>query len=221
MSAPRQIPLFPLPLVLFPGAIQPLHIFEPRYRAMLRDCLAGDQQFGVIFRQASSADSELAKGTVGCMANIESSQLLADGRSNIIVLGLDRFEFLAFAEVGTPYFCALVDRVEDIASADSIATLAEETKTIFRRAGEAARAMHDHTGPLPELPNDPGELSFAIAQLIDLKLEDRQRILSSRSAADRLMQLRDTLSPLLESLERGAFIHRGSKSNGKGQGPHA
>ena len=43
---PRELPIFPLPLVLFPGVVQPLHIFEPRYRAMLKDCLEGDRRFG-------------------------------------------------------------------------------------------------------------------------------------------------------------------------------
>ena len=90
----RELPIFPLPLVLFPGGSQPLHIFEPRYRQMLADCLAGDRRFGIAYVAAPAAniiDTVPSPGDVGCVAVILSSQQLPDGRANIITKGEMRF----------------------------------------------------------------------------------------------------------------------------------
>ena len=86
---PFRLPIFPLGVVLFPGTPLPLHIFEPRYRQMLADCLAGDRRFGIT---PAGTDDELPEpGTVGCIAEVRVNQELPDGRSNIVVLGGERF----------------------------------------------------------------------------------------------------------------------------------
>src|SRR2546426_413920 len=90
----RELPIFPLPIVLFPGAPQPLHIFEPRYRQLLHDCLAGDQRFGIAYvapDPAPGADPVPSPGDVGCIALIRSNQPLPDGRSNVLTVGERRF----------------------------------------------------------------------------------------------------------------------------------
>src|SRR5204863_7602046 len=90
----RELPIFPLPIVLFPGAPQPLHIFEPRYRQLLQDCLAGDQRFGIAYvapDPAPDADPVPNPGDVGCVALIRSNQPLPDGRSNVLTIGERRF----------------------------------------------------------------------------------------------------------------------------------
>jgi hypothetical protein len=79
--------------------------------------------------------------------------------------------------------------------------------------------MQDDTSPLPELPEDPAEMSFAVAQYLDLELSTRQQLLSSRSADDRLHQLEFTLTPLIDGLEAGAQVHERAKTNGRGHGP--
>jgi ATP-dependent Lon protease len=84
-----RLPVFPLPVVLFPGTPLPLHIFEPRYRELLSDCLAADRRFGIT---PSTTDDEAPEpGMVGCTAEVRVNQLMPDGRSNIVVLGGDRF----------------------------------------------------------------------------------------------------------------------------------
>ena len=88
----RLLPLFPLPVVLFPGVPLPLHIFEPRYRTMLADCMEGDRRFGILYRPDEAGELALEPGHVGCVAHVESTQPLPDGRSNIIVTGEERFE---------------------------------------------------------------------------------------------------------------------------------
>src|SRR5947208_1577377 len=80
----RELPIFPLPIVLFPGAPQPLHIFEPRYRQLLQDCLAADRRFGIAYvapDPAPDADPVPAAGEVGCVALIRSNQALPALRS--------------------------------------------------------------------------------------------------------------------------------------------
>lgn len=215
----RVIPLFPLPLVLFPRALQALHIFEPRYRQMLVDCLASSKEFGLVYKPSGLPERDLPAGTVGCLARVESSQPLADGRSNIIVTGTERFAFLGFAEAGTQYHSATVEAVVDEPTAPGrLAPLAAQVHDVFRRAGVAARTMQDDPEPIPTLPDDPVELAFAVAQFVDLPLEDRQRLLASRSPEHRLRQLLETLAPVLGRMEEGAATHQHAKTNGHGPG---
>src|SRR2546429_7366288 len=79
----RELPIFPLPIVLFPGTPQPLHVFEPRYRQLLADCLAADRRFGVAYLpaepQPGSEPPPRPRG-VGCAAVISNTQDLPDGR---------------------------------------------------------------------------------------------------------------------------------------------
>ena len=87
----RLLPLFPLPLVLFPGVPLPLHIFEPRYQQLLADTLEGDRRFGIVFHPEGRPEQALPTGHVGCVARIHNTEALDDGRSNIIVVGEERF----------------------------------------------------------------------------------------------------------------------------------
>src|SRR6185436_13154200 len=90
--AALELPIFPLPLVLFPGAHQPLHIFEPRYRKMLADALAGESRFGISLADpGSDPDAAPQPGDAGCVAQVLSCQQLPDGRSNIMTRGETRY----------------------------------------------------------------------------------------------------------------------------------
>lgn len=217
MPAPDRLPIFPLPLVLLPGAVQPLHIFEPRYRQMLSDCLAGDREFGIICRTPDIAERAIPEGTAGCRAHIESAQSLPDGRSNIMVIGGDRFVLEAFVDDPAPYHVARVASFEDVPeSMAALEDLANRLRELFARVGRSARAIQDDATPLPELPASPAALSFAIAQFIDLELADKQRVLASRSPLQRLQLLDEALAPVVESIERRAQVHARAKRNGTG-----
>ena len=97
----RELPLFPLPIVLFPGVPLPLHIFEPRYRQMLIDVRKGNNFFGLSYFDSNSSAGELPPTDhVGCVAEISESQLLPDGRSNILTVGLVRYRVESYVERG-------------------------------------------------------------------------------------------------------------------------
>jgi len=110
----RELPLFPLPIVLFPGVPLPLHIFEPRYREMLSDIRDGGNLFGLSFFDASSAQTELPPaGHIGCVAEVTEAQALPDGRSNIMTLGVVRYRLEAYVERGDSYLLGRVSYFED------------------------------------------------------------------------------------------------------------
>src|SRR4026209_3016345 len=89
----RELPLFPLPVVLFPGMPMPLHIFEPRYRKMLSDIRAGDNLFGLssVAAPAPRGGEIPPAGHVGCVAEVTETQNLPDGRSNVLTVGVIRY----------------------------------------------------------------------------------------------------------------------------------
>jgi Lon protease-like protein len=104
-----RVPIFPLPgALLFPRTQLPLHIFEPRYRAMVRDALASDGLIAMIQPKEQSEPPALFE--VGCIGRIASSDELADGRFNIVLEGLGRFRIAREAEVDTPYRQVDADR---------------------------------------------------------------------------------------------------------------
>lgn len=96
MDDPDTIPIFPLPnVVLFPEVDLPLHIFEPRYREMVRDAMEGDKRIGMVLLRPEREDQQSALPSIyriGCVGRIEKFELLEDGRSNLVLRGERRFE---------------------------------------------------------------------------------------------------------------------------------
>ncbi|MGQ0537866.1 MAG: LON peptidase substrate-binding domain-containing protein [Gemmatimonadaceae bacterium] len=220
--AQRQIPLFPLNGVLFPESPLPLHVFEPRYRRLLADCLAGDREFGILPRLDDAPEVEIAPGTVGCVAHIEHTEALADGRSNVLVRGAQRFSFVQFVDSETPYHVGLVDEVADEeVPAYALRDLAVRVRELFVRVAHAARLIADDQAPVPDLPHDDKSLAFVVAQYLDLDLASKYRVLASRSPADRLRQVDGVLSPVVESIEDRAAVHVRARGNGHGQSAQA
>lgn len=212
----ENLPLFPLPLVLFPGAAQPLHIFEPRYRQLLVDCLQGDRRFGIARLGEGLAEVDLPAGTVGCVAEIMDTETLSDGRSNIVVRGAERFALVSLVSSPHPYHVCRAELVEDdFEIGAELDALAERVRDVFRRVARAARTLADDPDPVPELPDDAAGLSFAIASMIDIGLDVRQELLASRSAMERLRQLDQVLSAALGTIVDRAQVHTLAKTNGR------
>ncbi|HEX8495018.1 MAG TPA: LON peptidase substrate-binding domain-containing protein [Pyrinomonadaceae bacterium] len=219
MSGVRYLPLFPLPLVLFPGVPLPLHIFEPRYRRMLTDIRAKDNLFGLSFFDAEASGREVPPaGHLGCVAEVTEVQQLPDGRSNVLTLGLIRYRVEAYVERDDPYLVAEVSFFEDEAEdEDLLAQRVEETSSMFMRIARAVRTINDDRAGLPELPHtEPERLSFLIAAAMELSNEVKLELLELRSTAERLERLRDLLARALASYEERARMHEIAKGNGHG-----
>lgn len=127
----QRLSIFPLTgAILFPGLQLPLHIFEPRYRAMVGDALARDRRIGMIQPQDTREGSSLFQ--IGCMGKIEDVETSADGRYNIVLSGEARFRVLRELDVTTPF-----RQIE----AELIAELPEESLSFAERAGFESEAM--------------------------------------------------------------------------------
>lgn len=110
LSGIRKLPIFPLPLVLLPNELLSLHIFEEKYRQMLRDVDLEGSFFGItLFEPQEQFVERPTVGTIGCVAEIRESEMLEDGRSNIVILGLARFRLVEYMETGDPYLVADID----------------------------------------------------------------------------------------------------------------
>ncbi len=215
---PRELPIFPLPLVLFPGAPQPLHIFEPRYRQLLADCLAADKRFGITYvTPEPGADPAPAPGDVGCVALIRSTQPLPDGRSNILTVGERRFVLLEWRGTDRPYRLARVEEFDDEpVDPGEIATLAADVRGDFTRLARALGVLTDRESESMELAEDPTVLSFQVAAALELEPEVKRALQAVRSTTARLRQLAVLLGPLASDAERRAVVRRRAKGNGQG-----
>lgn len=214
-----ELPLFPLPVALFPGVPLPLHIFEPRYRRLLEDVRASDNLFGLSFFDDDETGPPIPPvGHLGCVAEVTEAQQLPDGRSNILTLGLVRYRVEAYIERGDAYLVGRVAYFEDEAEdEDLLALRVKETSEVFLRIARAVRTINDDRAGLPELPGaEPERLSFLIAAAMDLDNQVKLELLELRSTAERLKRLRDLLARAVTSYEERARMHGIAKGNGHG-----
>ncbi|MQA76101.1 MAG: peptidase S16 [Solirubrobacterales bacterium] len=211
-----ELPIFELPLVLLPGELLPLHIFEERYKRMIGRCLDESAPFGIVFH-----DTEGGARRIGCEARVtEVTERFDDGRLNIIVTGerpfrvLDRFEAPEFpagevepVETGpVEAEPAASEPLEGGAAEPSPAALAREAfAELVRRVG----------GDDP----DPDELealdSYGVAARVELPPETKQRLLELRSEPERMRVLAEALGALVTAVARSREIAERAKLNGK------
>jgi ATP-dependent Lon protease len=214
-----ELPLFPLPLVLFPGVPLPLHIFEERYQQMLADVRVSNNLFGLSYFDINTATNTRPPiGHVGCAAEVVEAQLLPDGRSNILTVGLIRYRLVEYVEAGEPYLVGRVEFFED--EQEDEALLLERARRVaelFTRIARAVRNMNDDRAGLPELPDaEPERLSFLVAAAMELDPEAKQGLLEMRSGAERLERISNLLSQVVGSYEERARKHKLAKGNGHG-----
>lgn len=216
----RELPLFPLPLVLFPGVPLPLHIFEPRYQRMLSDIRAGDSLFGLSYFDATESGGDIpAPGHIGCVAEVTEVQPLPDHRSNILTIGLIRYRLESYVDRGDAYLVGRVSFFEDEEGeeAELLDGRAEEVSQLFMRIARAVRIINDERASLPDLPpTEPERLSFLVAAAMELDTEVKLELLEMRSTAERLKRLRDLLTRAVSNYEERARIHGVAKGNGHG-----
>ena len=202
------LPVFPLGVVLFPGTLLPLHLFEPRYRQMLADVREGNGRFGIIPAIPGVAERDLPVGRMGCVAEVTDAEVMPDGRANIIVTGRERFALTAFVEHEAPYLMATGTIVSDEAgdAPVALAVAADEVIANFKRVVQAVRTLNGDTDPLPVLPDDAAQVAWSIGAMIDLDLNNRYRLLAERSPAARLTQIDHVLRKAIPDLELQAAL---------------
>ena len=213
---PQRLPIFPLAVVLFPGTPLPLHIFEPRYRRMLADCLAGDRKFGLTVpadeREAPSP------GAIGCVAEIRVNQELPDGRANIVVLGGTRFVVRRELQEPVPYYVAAVEPFDDEPGSDPGADAVLRLRELFLRYHGLLRQLHDLEPEEVTLPEEPKAFSFHVSAGVECDLGVKQRLLAERSTARRVEALLLLLPILTSAVESALRVHRRAHGNGRGTG---
>jgi uncharacterized protein len=195
------LPLFPLELVLFPGVPLPLHIFEPRYREMIGECLRDASEFGIV------RESEAGVAKAGCTAEIlDVTKRYDDGRLDILVEGRRRFEIVS------------VD--------DERAFLRGEVRFFDDEPSQASTAAAQHAIRLylqllaladveAENPPEPGpNLSFLITSGFPLELDFKQELLESRSEAQRIGRIVAYYETLLPRLQRALKARKRAGGNG-------
>jgi ATP-dependent Lon protease len=211
---PYRIPLFPLGVVLFPGTALPLHIFEPRYRKLLADCLAGSRHFGITPAGAEGESPD--PGMVGCVAKVKANEQLPDGRSNILVMGGARFVLRSVFAAPEPYYTGLVEEFDEeegtLPPSETVGELRERFTEYYR----VLRLLNDAEPEEPSLPDSPLALSFAVAAAIECDPAMKQALLVTRSTRERVTALLRMLPGLTGHLEAALLIHRRAHTNGKG-----
>ena len=198
------IPLFPLNVVLMPGAPLPLHIFEDRYKQMVDECLQQESEFGMVYADESGTRK------VGCTAKIvELVERYDDGRMLILVEGSRRFR-LNNVLTGKPYYVGEIEFFEEEPEEQDVQALAEECIALLERVVEAATEGSVGIEIEPPYRN----LSFAIAGRVEFEAETRQQILELTSERERLEKVKELLTAAAERLERERHAREKAQTNG-------
>jgi Lon protease-like protein len=196
------LPLFPLDLVLFPGTPLPLHIFEPRYREMITECLDQKMSFGVVRAK------EEGVAEIGCTAEIITvARKYPDGRMDIVTEGRERFEVMqvnqerSFLQAEVLY----LQDAPDQASAEEIAQAVKLQGEIFELAGSSSANSSEIAG---------SQLSFSLVGPMPLDLDFKQTLLGLKSEAERLQAVISYFEAILPNLRRTMRIRQKAGGNG-------
>jgi len=194
------LPLFPLDIVLFPGAPLPLHIFEPRYKEMIAECLEKKLAFGMV------RVKESAIASVGCSATIlDITKKYDDGRLDIAAEGLQRFEIeslnqeRSFLQGEVSYFD---DEPSQLGKAP-IDTVIELHEQLFAVLGQTV-----------EVERDAPSLSFLLAHELPVDLDFKQALLEMKSEAERIETLTEYYRATIPKVEKTLLVRKRASGNG-------
>jgi Lon protease-like protein len=187
MAMAVQIPLFPLGVVLFPHMPLPLHIFEERYRVMMRDCQENGTGFGVVaLREGMDTGPVARPHPVGTLAQLRRVEALDDGRYNILVVGASRYRIEGIS-TEHPYLTARVDYLRDSAGDPGrAALLAVRVRSAFAQYAAALGEVADEPPAAIDLPEDTELLSYLVAASLQVETRHKQHLLEMDRADERL-----------------------------------
>jgi Lon protease-like protein len=200
-----KIPLFPLDVVLFPGAALPLHIFEDRYKEMVAGCIERQDLFGVVRAKSDGLS------VIGCTAKIVTVlNRYPDGRLDILCEGCERFEIEALDNSRT-YLQAEVDTFDDDGP-EATRAEREECLALHFEVTELAGAENNSAASLQVDLDHP--ISMMLAWMLPVDLDFKQALLASRSDEERTAKLLTFYNSVLPKLRRGAQTSQSARQNG-------
>jgi Lon protease-like protein len=200
-----ELPIFELPVVILPGELLPLHIFEERYVRMIGHCLETAEPFGIVFR-----DEEGTAHRIGCTARVtEVLERFDDGRMNIVVTGEQPFRVLErFEEPDYP-----AGEIEPISADDEPSEDDPEAADMARQA--FTELVKGISGEPPEDLDLETEDAYGIAARVELPVETKQALLEQRAESERMRMLGNALRALVDAVARSGEIAERAKMNGK------
>jgi ATP-dependent Lon protease len=217
---PDEIPIFPLATVLFPGTILPLHIFEERYKEMVRYAIDHNGIFGLSFRDNANIGKETVPeiGSVGCLAKINATMPLEDGRMNLISSGVLRYKITGYNQM-VPFLIARIETFTDEPEHDEELTHLFESLSKTSKQLVAAAQNLNETGAVfnPDLPDDPEAFSLQIASMLPIENDLKQTFLEMTSTRSRLMRLKPLITSTLSSYTARLQMQERAKGNGHGK----
>jgi Lon protease-like protein len=198
-----ELGLFPLPIVLLPTERIPLHIFEPRYRELIEECIETGTDFGLVLTDGEGAVHEI--GTRAAVAQV--LERLDDGRLNIVVEGGERFRLLELTS-GRSFTTGIVEEVED---EDEPAAASDVSRAVEVFTALASEAESDVDIPDPDSPL----LDFELAARVDFAPDAKQELLASTSPGNRMSRLIELLEIALQAVKIEKALRERAGKNGK------
>jgi uncharacterized protein len=209
----EELPLFPLSTVLFPYATIQLHVFEERYRKLVRDCLEFDKSFGIVLirRGDEVGGGDVEPYMVGTAVRIVRVHTYDDGRMDIQVQGERRFRIRKLDESQT-YLVGYVEPVIEMELEDN-----PRTDALIMRATEDFQALvqglfaRQDMNVKVKFPTDPTALSFTMANMLPMENIEKQRLLETTDTLERLQGLRPILERQILEAQRPRFFKMGEE----------
>jgi Lon protease-like protein len=198
-----ELGLFPLDIVLLPTERVPLHIFEPRYRELIGECLSQDREFGLVLGDRQGLREVGTRAAV-----VEVLERFSDGRLNIVVEGRERFRLVELTE-GRAFATGEVEPVSDQAGL-SDREQRDAALELYRQLAELVEADVDEPSP------DSGILSFELASRVDFGVERKQELLELESEPDRLARVAELLRKAIEAIRLERELAERAALNGRG-----
>lgn len=218
-----ELPLFPLQIVVFPGESVPLHIFEPRYRQLVKDTIESGEPFGIVLtrrtRQRATQEDREPTHEVGCTVRMESNEAFPDGRFNIGCVGQRRFRIIE--KLGErPYWVANVEFLDDPEDSESDqAYIAYDTAaSLYRDHLGLALALQNSWQRTYRLPRRPTTLVNHIGSSIEAPASVKQEVLKSESTVEQLNLLSRILRASNRQLMDRVSLHHKQRYEGLGVG---
>jgi uncharacterized protein len=187
----EMLPLFPLGAVLYPGMLLPLHIFEERYRQLVRDLLERPEprRFGVIAIRRGRETGVAGVHSlyeIGCTATLRRVQEYEDGRYDLVTVGTQRFRLLGLDQT-LPYFRGDIELLaDDVVDPEAAAPVVTAVQAAFRSYLDALTERGGAVVKVEDLPDEPALLSFLVAASMIIDLPERQGLLAEPDTVRRM-----------------------------------